>query len=322
MKLFTKAALAGAVALASFWTASVQAQTVSISTLPPGSINNVQTQAIAKVVQEKAGMQMRVITFNSPAASMGAVQAGEAAFTFMSNDEVGIAVRGKDEHTGKPLDKLQLAVTVFPFKVGVLVRDDSDIKTVADLKGKRFPTGWQGFPQGIALSNAILATAGLSLDDVDGVPTANLLRAADDFKAGRLDATVFAVGAPKMAEIDASVKIRFLSLDGSDQAKTAMAGIRPEYTVAPQVPLPHLNGVKGETNLMQYAMTVAASKDVDEETVYKVVKAIHENKEGLVAAHPSFNAMNPDNIAVQQADVTYHPGAVRYYKEIGIWKGE
>jgi TRAP transporter TAXI family solute receptor len=322
MKLFTKAALAGAVALASFWTASVQAQTVSISTLPPGSINNVQTQAIAKVVQEKAGMQMRVITFNSPAASIGAVQAGEAAFTFMSNDEVGIAVRGKDEHTGKPLDKLQLAVTVFPFKVGVLVRDDSDIKTVADLKGKRFPTGWQGFPQGIALSNAILATAGLSLDDVDGVPTANLLRAADDFKAGRLDATVFAVGAPKMAEIDASVKIRFLSLDGSDQAKTAMAGIRPEYTVAPQVPLPHLNGVKGETNLMQYAMTVAASKDVDEETVYKVVKAIHENKEGLVAAHPSFNAMNPDNIAVQQADVTYHPGAVRYYKEIGIWKGE
>jgi TRAP transporter TAXI family solute receptor len=322
MNVFSKAALAGAVALASSWAMSAQAQTVSISTLPPGSINNVQTQAIAKVVQEKAGIQMRVITFNSPAASMGAVQAGEAGFTFMSNDEVGIAVRGKDEHAGKPLDKLELAATVFPFKVGVLVRDDSDIKTVADLKGKRFPTGWQGFPQGIALSNAILATAGLSLEDTDGVPTVNLLRAADDFKAGRLDATVFAVGAPKMAEIDASVKIRFLSLDDSEQAKTAMAAIRPEYTVAPQKPLPHLNGVIGDTNLMQYAMTVAASSDVDEETVYKVVKAIHENKEGLVAAHPSFNAMNPDNISVLQTDVKYHPGAIRYYKEIGIWKGE
>lgn len=322
MKLFSKAALAGVVTLASLWTTAVQAQTVSISTLPPGSINNVQTQAIAKVVQEKAGIQMRVITFNSPAASMGAVQAGEAAFTFMSNDEVGIAVRGKDEHAGKPLDKLELAATVFPFKVGVLVRDDSDIKTVADLKGKRFPTGWQGFPQGIALSNAILATAGLSLNDMDGVPTANLLRAADDFKAGRLDATVFAVGAPKMAEIDAAVKIRFLNLDGSDQAKAAMASVRPEYTVAPQAPLPHLNGVIGETNLMQYAMTVAASSDVDEETVYKVVKALHENKDALVAAHPSFNAMNPDNISVFQPDVKYHPGAIRYYKEIGIWKGE
>lgn len=320
MNIITK--LTAAIAASALFAGAAAAQTVSISTLPPGSINNVQTQAIAKVVQDAAGIQMRVVTFNSPAASMGAVQAGQAAFTFMSNDEVGIAVRGKDEHEGKPLDKLQLAATVFPFKVGVLVRKDSGIDTVADLKGKRFPIGWQGFPQGIALSNAILATAGLSLDDTDGVPTANLLRAADDFKAGRLDATVFAVGAPKMAEVDAAVGIKFISLEDTEEAKKAMASIRPEYTIAPQAPLPHLNGVIGETNLMQYAMTVGVSSEVDEETVYKTVKALHENKDALVAAHPSFNAMNPDNLAVQQQDVQYHPGAIRYYKEIGIWKGE
>jgi TRAP transporter TAXI family solute receptor len=314
--------LTAAIAASALLASAAAAQTVSISTLPPGSINNVQTQAIAKVIQDAAGIQMRVVTFNSPAASMGAVQAGQAAFTFMSNDEVGIAVRGKDEHEGKPLDKLQLAATVFPFKVGVLVRKDSGIDTVADLKGKRFPVGWQGFPQGVALSNAILATAGLSLDDTDGVPTANLLRAADDFKAGRLDATVFAVGAPKMAEVDAAVGIKFISLENTEEAKKAMASVRPEYTIAPQAPLPHLNGVIGETNLMQYAMTVGVSSDVDEETVYKTVKALHENKDALVAAHPSFNAMNPDNLAVQQQDVQYHPGAIRYYKEIGIWKGE
>lgn len=300
-------------------TANAVAQTVSISTLPPGAINNVQTQAIAKVVQDQTGIQMRVITFNSPAASMAAVQAGQAAFTFMSNDEVGIALRGKDEHAGKPLDKLRLAATVFPFKVGVLVRKDSGIKTVADLKGKRFPIGWQGFPQGIALSSAILATAGLTLDDTKGVQTANLLRAADDFKSGRLDATVFAVGAPKMAEVDAAVGIRFLNLDHSEQAKKAMAAIRPEYTVAPQDPLPHLNGVIGKTNLMQYAMTVAVSADADEAMVYKVVKALHQNKAALVAAHPSFGAMTPGDLAVQQPDVSYHPGAVRYFKEAGIW---
>ena len=208
--------------VAGLWAAgTLSAQTVSISTLPPGSVNNVQTQAIAKVVQKATEMQMRVVTFNSPHASMGAVQAGQAAFTFMSNDELGIAVRGKDEHQGKPMDKLRLAAVVFPFKVGILVRKDSNINSVADLKGKRFPTGWQGFPQGIALSNAMLATAGLSLKDVDGVPTANLLRAADDFKAGRLDATLFAIGAPKMAEVDSAVGIRFLSLDGSDKAKAA-----------------------------------------------------------------------------------------------------
>lgn len=298
------------------------AQTVSISTLPPGSVNNVQTQAIAKVVQDKTGLQMRVVGFNSPQASMTAVEVGEAQFSFMSNDEVGIAVRGKDEHTGQPLEHLRLVTTVFPFKVGIVVKADSDIKTVADLKGKRFPVGWEGFPQGIALSSAMLATAGLTFDDVQGVPTTNLLRAADDLKAGVLDATIFAIGAPKMAELDAAIGIRFLSLDNTPEAAAAMAAVRPEYHIASQKALPHLNGVADGSNLMEYAMTVITHADADEEMIYNVAKTLHTGKADLVAAHPSFGAMNPDNLAVPQADVQYHPGAIRYYKEVGIWKGE
>lgn len=298
------------------------AQTVSISTLPPGSVNNVQTQAIAKVVQEKTGMQMRVVGFNSPQASMTAVEVGEAAFSFMSNDEVGVAIRGKDEHEGQPLENLRLVTTVFPFKVGIVVKADSGINTVADLKGKRFPVGWEGFPQGIALSRAMLATAGLDFDDVQGVPTTNLLRAADDLKAGILDATIFAIGAPKMAELDAAIGIRFLDLDNTAEAMAAMAAIRPEYHIASQIALPHLNGVADGSDLMQYAMTVVTHADQDEEMIYQVAKVLHEGKADLAAAHPSFNAMNPDNLAVQQPDVQYHPGAVRYYKEVGIWKGE
>ncbi len=128
----------------------VLAQTVSISTLPPGAINNVQTQAIAKVVQEETGICRCAWSPSTRRPPRWAPsQAGQAAVAFMSNDEGGVAVRGKDEHEGKPLDKLELAATVFPFKVGMLVRKDSGIDSVADLKGKRFPIGWQGFPQGI-----------------------------------------------------------------------------------------------------------------------------------------------------------------------------
>jgi len=310
---------AAGVSAACLFSVGVWAQTVSISTLPPGSINNVQTQAIAKVVQKASGIQMRVITFNSSTASMGAVQAGQAAFTFMSNDELGAAVRGREAHKGKPMDKLRLAAMVFPFKVGILVRKDSGINSVADLKGKRFPIGWQGFPQGIPLSNAMLATAGLSLDDTKGVATANLLRAADDFKAGRLDATIFAIGAAKMAEVDAAVGIKFLNLEDTDKARSAMAAVRPEYTVAAQKPLPHLKGVIGTTNLMEYAMTVTASADADDETVYKLVKALHRNRDALVASHPSFMAMNPAKLATQSKGIKFHPGAIRFYKEVGIW---
>lgn len=299
------------------------AQTVSISTLPPGAINNVQTQAIAKVVQDKTDMQMRVVTFNSPAASMEAVQERFAEFSFMSNDEVGAAVNGRDMYADKQMKDLQLVATVFPFKVGIVVRADSGIRSIEDLRGKRFPIGWQGFPQGELLSEALLAAGGLTVDDVDGVPVTNLIRAADDLKAGRLDATMFAIGAPKMAELDAALGgIHFISLPDTDAARAAMAAVRPEYQIASQKAAPFLKGVEDGSFLMQYAMTVVANPDVSDDVTYEMARTIHEGKADLVAGHPSFNALNPDTLAVQQPGVAYHAGAIKYYKEIGIWPGE
>jgi len=319
--IIARASLLAAAAVAVIGMAAPSAaQTVGISTLPPGSINNVQTQAIAKVVQESTGLQMRVVTFNSPSAILQAVQERQAEFSFTSNDELGAAVRGTGRYEDAQMPDLQLVATVFPFKVGLVTRADSGIRSVADLRGKRYPLGWQGFPQGNELSRALLAAGGLTEDDLDGVPTTNLIRAADDLKAGRLDATMFAIGAPKMAELDAALGgIHFISLPDTPEAEAAMAAIRPEYHLAKQNAAPHLHGVEDGTVLMEYAVVVIANPDVDADLVYEVAKAIHEGKEGLVAGHPSFRAMNPAALAVQQPDVTHHEGAIRYYREVGIW---
>jgi hypothetical protein len=314
-------ALAGGLASAALLASAAHAAPVAISTLPPGAINNVQAQAVAKVVQENSDLQMRVVTFNSPAAIMGAAQNKQAEFAFTSNDEAGVALRGKDEHEGKPMSDLRVAASIFPFKVGIAVRADSDIKTIADLKGKRMATGWQGFKQGIPLFNAMLATEGLSLEDGEAVPATNLLRAADDFKAGKSDAFMFAVGAPKVAEIDSSVGgIRFLPLNDSADAQARMGAVRPEYHVQEQKPLPHLVGVDGPTNLMEYYIVLLTNKDVDDEVVYKAVKALYENKDGLVAGHPSFNSFTQGGMADKHEGMEYHPGAIKFFKEAGIWK--
>lgn len=301
------------------------AETVSISTLPPGAINNVQAQAIAKVVQENSDLQMRVVTFNSPGAIMGATQAGQAEFSFISNDEAGAAASGAVPYDGKKMGDLRLVATVFPFKVGLVVPNDSDIKTVADLKGKRIPTGWQGFQQGIFLMNGMLATADMTLDEAeDGVPTANLLRGADDLKSGRLDATMFAVGAPKMAELNSAIPggIRFLDLTETPETAKKMEAVRPEYHMAVQKPAPHLPGIIGDTTLMEYAMVVLTNEAVSDDVVYTFLEAMYDNKDGLVAGHPSFNAMSQEGLATPQPRVAYHPGAVKFFKDKGLWKGE
>jgi TRAP transporter TAXI family solute receptor len=298
------------------------AQPVTISTLPPGAINNVQAQVIAKAVQQHSDLQMRVATFNSPSAILGSANAGQTDFAFTSNDESGAAVNGIATYKGRPMTKLKVALSVFPFAVGIMVKKDSDIKTVADLKGRKLPTGWQGFPQGIALFNALLATAGLSLDDADPVPATNLLRAADDFKAGKTVGTMFAIGAPKVAEIDSAVGgVRFLSLDDTPEALARMQAIRPQYHIAVRNPAPPFAGVIGPTNLMEYYIVVMAGTHVPDKTVYEFVKALHGARADLVKGHPSYNAFSPKKIADQHIGLEYHPGSIKFFKEVGLWKG-
>lgn len=316
-KLHTMVAAAAALAFAG----TASAEPVAISTLPPGAINNVQAQVLAKVVQENSDLQMRVATFNGPSAIMGAADAGQVEFAYTSNDEAGAAIRGEGQYEGQAMENLRVAMTVFPFVVGIMVKDDSEFQSVEDLDGARMATGWQGFRQGIPLFDAMLATAGLSLDDADAVPATNLIRAADDFKAGRTDAAMFAIGAPKVAEIDSAIGgVRFLDLPDTAEAEARMQEVRPEYHLKEQEPAPYLPGVKGTTTLMEYYIVVLTNKDVDDETVYSFVKALHPNKEALVAGHPSFNRYDPDGLGVQHPGTEYHPGAEKYLKEAGLWQ--
>ena len=324
MRLNFIRAAAAAASLVAFGAGGALAQTVAISTLPPGAINNVQAAAIAKAVQEHSDLQMRLITFNSPAAIIAAAATKQAEFAYTSNEEVSDAFKGVREYQGKAMRDLRVAFTVFPFRVGIIVRNNSDIKTVADLKGKRIGTGWTGFRQGIALWDGLLGNAGLSLKDVSPVPTTDLLRAADDFKAGRSDAFMFAVGGPKVAEAHAAIEggVRFLNMDPSPKAVESMQKVRDEYHVALQQPAPHLAGVIGPTNLMEYYIVLMTNKDTPDDLVYKVVKTAYANKAALVAGHPSFNAFTQAGMAVPHDRLEYHPGAIKFFKEIGIWKGK
>lgn len=327
IKKFLRGAVAGAAAsivLAATYGVPASAQTVAISTLPPGAINNVQAAAIAKAVQENSDLQMRLITFNSPAAIIGAAQNRQAEFAYTSNEEAGDAINGTNEYKGKAMADLRVAFTVFPFRVGIIVRNNSDIKTVADLKGKRIGTEWTGFRQGIALWNGLLGNAGLSLKDVDPVPTTDLLRAADDFKAGKSDAFMFAVGGPKVAEANAAIEggVRFLPMDDSPAALKGMQAVRHEYHVALQQPAPHLAGVIGPTKLMEYYIVVLTNKSTPDDLVYKLVKTAHANKAAMVAGHPSFNNFTQEGMAVAHDRMEYHPAAIKFYKEVGIWKGK
>jgi TRAP transporter TAXI family solute receptor len=299
-------------------------QTVGFTTLQPGAINHLQAQIISKVVQSKSGLQMRVIPVAGTTATLAAVQNREAEFTIGDVNNMGDAIRAEGMFEKlKPMTNLRVVFKITDFPIGIMVRKDGDIKKLEDLKGKRFPVGWQAFPNGIPLSQGVLAAAGMSLDDVNGVTVSGLIPQADDFKVGKLDASLIALPAPKVREVDAAIGgIRWLSMPNTPEALARVQKVRPDYGIMTVKPSPAAVGVAEPTNFLLIHNLISTGTHVPDEVVYKFLKAVMENRDELVKGHPIFNGFFAnERAATQFATVQYHPGAIKYFKEKGFWKG-
>ncbi|HUT50719.1 MAG TPA: TAXI family TRAP transporter solute-binding subunit [Alphaproteobacteria bacterium] len=308
---------------AAFVAGSAAAETVGFATLPPGAINNVQAQVIAKVAQSNSNLKIRVIPYRGGGAVAGAVNTRRAEIGITDIVEMTDASTGGGQFKGRKMPNLRVAFRVLAFPVGIFVRKDSPIKTIAQLRGKRFATEWTAFPNSIPLTNGMMATGGLSLKNVKGVPTANIIRGANDFKAGKTDAFIFAVGAPKVAEVNSAVGgIRILPIANTPENLKRVKSVRSDYfliTLPARMPFV---GVLQPTTVLASDLIIYVGSHVSDATVYALVKGVYNQKAALVKGHPSFRAHAPKLMAKQFTVAKYHPGAIKFYKEIGIWPGK
>src|SRR5262245_20369974 len=200
--LMTAAAGAVALVLAS---GAGRAQTYGVASMQPGSINHTTSSAIAKVLKEKGGLNTLVQPTAGETVIIAIVGRGEADFGMANAPEVGSALADQPN--------LRIIGAVYTLKTGFWVRKDSNMRTVADLRGKRVTMGYSAMRALDPLSRAILATGGLTERDIKPVLVPNVVRSADDFVAGASDMFMFAFGAPKVREVDVSVGgTRFLEI--------------------------------------------------------------------------------------------------------------
>ena len=305
-------------------TGSLHAQTVGFATLPPGAINNITVQVMSKVVQKNSKLKMRVLPFRGGEAVTRAVDTKKAEFGITEMASLAAALTGLagSEYEGEPTKNVRVALRLRPILIGMFVRKDSPIKTVIDIKGKRYPSGWSQFPNSIPLSLGIMATEGLTFKDIKGVPVTNIIRGADDFKAGKLDVGFFALGAPKMAEVNSAVGgIRWLNVRKTPETLKAMKAVRPDYYIATVKPSPIMAGIAAPTNVLAVDTIIFVGTHVADNVVEEFVAAVFANKGELVKGHPLFRAYNPKLMGKQFSIAKYHPGAISFYKKKGIWSG-
>ncbi|MDC1207904.1 TAXI family TRAP transporter solute-binding subunit [Litorivicinus sp.] len=306
-------------ALTLFSTAASSAQFV-IGTSGQGTATYGIGSAMASVLAKDAGDQFVVQPHGGTGKIVPLVNTGKVDYSLANILEVANAVKGRGPFKGRVSENLRVVAVVYPFEVGFFVKSDSDIKTVADLKGRKVSTEYSGQKIIGILSRAVLANAGLSVADVDGVPVTNIIGNADDFSAGKTEAGFFAVGAGKMNQVAAAVGgIRFLPVINNDEAAKRMQKVVPPSYVTVTKPRKGLTGVEVDTPLMAYDYLLYAGSHVPDSAVAKLVAAMAKNRKAMSEAYGPLTKFDPANMA-KDIGLPFHPGAESYYKAQGLWK--
>ena len=308
-----------AVGLAALVAAPAAAQTVGVGTTK-GGFTNQAGQSLSKVVSQMTDIQMRSQPFGGSSVYVPAVNAGKLEFGLVNELESLYAVTGTGIYPGRKHPNLRVVSATIPFRVAIFVQKDSPYKSIKDLKGKRVPSGWSSQRIIQPLMDGQLANAGLSYDDVVKVPQPNVVKGANDFAAGKTDAFFFVFGAGKVREVAAKVGgVRVLPFDPSPSAVAAAKKFVPPAFAKPEKPSKRNVGVDAPLHVMTYWHTLAAGAHVSDDVVYKVTKTMHENRGALVKAFPGWGGFRSDSMVINFKGLTYHPGAVKFYKEKGMW---
>lgn len=248
---------------------------------------------------------------NARLVNMNEFQIGHAANIAAYN-----AYHGKGEFEGNPAENLRGWIPLYSSFVQIVVLNDSPIKTIEDLKGKRVSVG----PMGSGTENiakSFFTGAGMTYEDFGKVYYLPYAESNSGLIEGSLDAAFIATGIPTPAveELSATRDIRILTVEPKE-AKIITSDY--PYFSPGIIPADTYGFLDKDLPTVRGATIAFIHKDIPEDVVYKMTKAIWENIDILASIHSSQKHLKPGMISSGvQSIMDLHPGAEKYYREQG-----
>lgn len=274
---------------------------------------------IANAVSQPGKIIATAQASNGSLANVNAVAGGSLEAGFSQSDVATWAYTGTGAFEGKPkVTDLRLIATLYPEDIHLVVKKGSGIKTVADLRGKRVALDEPGSGT-LVDARMVLAAYGLKESDIkpDYIKPN---QAGDKLKDGSLDAFFFVGGAPAgaIAELASSgAGIELVPL-GGPQAQ-ALLKSSPWFSVH------HIDAGTykdvGAVDTLAVSAQLVTSAKVSTDTVYQITKAMYSEQaqKALQAGHAKGKFITKEN-AVRGAGIPFHPGAEKFYREVGLLK--
>lgn len=310
-------------ALAASLTAGLAgAQTLGLGTTAPGGLVHSNGVAVAKVLVEKGGL--KVVVQPRGGTSERDVNAGNTQISLTNSMDLLFFLSGTGTHEGDPKhDGIRIVTPLMASRIAGWVRKDSDIKSIKDVKDKRFPAGFTQQKIMLRVHEGLLANAGISYGDVKRVATPSIARSQMDFVAGNTDIFFFTAGTARVKQASAAVGgLRPIAVDTSAEAVARMKKLLPHGYVFTLKPNKRDPLITEPTPVLSYDLVLYVNTKLPDEVVYKIAKAMHDNKKVMVDVFGGLRQFQPKEMARQYEGLKHHPGAIKYYKEIGIWPAD
>lgn len=298
---------------------------VVIGSNPPGSVFYAIASGLAKAISE-GGLRVSVQPYTGTSTFLPMLNNGEIDFGVNNAVDMGLAYRGPAFRIGgknpfPPTPNARLVMRGAPLMVGPLVRKDSPVRAMQDVRGKRV-TG--EYPANLAIWYNVfgeLSSAALAWSDVRVVPVPGLNEGVDALVQGRADVTSYALNAAKVREADAAVGVRHVSIDcspeGEKRLRAAVPGYYPRWLKKGEA-----FGVVEDTCVIAYDIYLTAGAGVPDAVVESVFKSVWDNVDKLKPLHAVFQEWTRERMATPEITLPYHPGAVRFFREKGLWTPE
>jgi TRAP transporter TAXI family solute receptor len=270
--------------------------------------------ALADNIGKTLKVRTSVEATKGPVECLGLLQSGKAEIAFALGDSLSDAWKGREEAGFRtPLDKLRGVAAIYPSYIQIVVRADSGIKTLADLRGKRISVGPRKSP--IELNaRTIFAAAGLSYSDLAKTEYLPLGESIELIKEGQIDGMLqsAALGTSTLRDLAKLQDIVVVPIPAEVIHKAA----DPAYIPA-VIPANTYRGQATDVPTAAVQNYLVTNADVSAEVVYGMTSALWTGLDLLVAAHPEAKAID-FNRALDGMPVPLHPGAEKYYKEMGL----
>ena len=287
-------------------------KSLTLGTASPGGVYFVYGEGLARILTEKLGIAVNQFPTQGPVHNIKLIESGGVQLGLTT---MGVALQGWNGNgswtKGQKFQKMRALFPMYdtPFQFVVLKR--SEISTVAQFNNKNVGVGPRAGTGG-TYSPEVFKTLGMSVRIENG-SWADLATALQD---GRFDALLAALGAPvpALTKGEAKEPLKFISLTGeqTESLRKAMPELTPSTITAGTYA-----SLKEDYHTVGLYNFAIGRADLPDDLVYQLVKMVFENQASLVKAHSSARETIPQNVD-KDTFLPFHPGAIRYYREIGV----